>query len=162
MNWDMISTVAEAVGAAGVIITLIYLARQVREANQNVAIEANQQLGRDLASHGAVVMGDENVDALLKGLKSFSTLTPQEQVKFDNAVAVYVNFVEATLLHNEAGRIEDVRVMLGNYLGPRLFAYPGFEEWWLHGEKGGFGDYTQREIDLMIEKYRGTKGFWSI
>ena len=160
MDWNAISTIAESVGAAGVIISLIYLARQVRESNQNAAIEANERLARDYASHGSVVMSDENVEIFVKGLNDFFSLTPTERVKFDHSMAAYVNLVEATLLHNQAGRIEDVYEMLSNYLGPRLFAYPGAEQWWTHGRKAGFGDYTQRAIDQMIECNRDTSGFW--
>lgn len=160
MEWDAISTIAESIGAIGVIGSLIYLARQVRESNQNAAIEANEQIGRDYASHGSVVMSDENVEVFIKGLNDFFSLTPIERVKFDHSMAAYVNLVEASLLHNQAGRIEDVTEMLSNYLGPRLFAYPGAEQWWTHGRKAGFGDYTQRAIDQIIERNRGSTGFW--
>ena len=160
MEWDAISTIAESIGAAGVIISLIYLARQVRESNQNSVIEANERLARDYASHGSVVMSDENVQIFVKGLNDFFSLTPTERVKFDHSMAAYVNLVEATILHNQAGRIEDVFEMLSNYLGPRLFAYPGAEQWWTHGRKAGFGDYTQRAVDQMIEHNRDTSGFW--
>ena len=39
MNWEAISTIAEIVGAGGVIASLIYLAVQVRQSME--AIEAN-------------------------------------------------------------------------------------------------------------------------
>ena len=160
MNWEAIGTIAEVVGAIAVVASLIYLARQIREANQNAAIEANERMARDYASHGSVVMSDENVEVFVRGLENFFDLSPSERVKFDHAMAGYVNLIEATLLHNEAGRIEDVLDMLSGYLGRRLFSYPGAEQWWLHGEKTGFGDYTQRAIDKLIEQNRETPGFW--
>ena len=160
VNWQAISAVAEALGAAGVIATLLYLAIQIRQANSNDRVDGLQQLGRDYANHSAVVMRDENVAAFIKGLNSYRDLTPEERVKFDICVAGYINVVEVGLYHAEVNRLDEVLEMLSNYLGPRLFAYPGLRDWWQHGKKGGFGESTQAWVDEEIQKNKDTEGFW--
>lgn len=42
MNWDAISAVGEIVGAAAVVLTLIYLAVQIRQNNKHLAQEAQR------------------------------------------------------------------------------------------------------------------------
>lgn len=44
MNWGAVQAVAELVGAAGVILSLIYLAIQVRQNTQSLRTAANQEL----------------------------------------------------------------------------------------------------------------------
>ena len=160
MNWDAISTVAEIVAAVGVIATLLYLARQIRDGNENDRIDAIQQIARDYATHSAIVMSDENVGAFIKGLNSYGDLKREERVKFDFCMAGYINVVEVTIYHAEVDRVDDVLVMLSNYLGPRLFAYLGMVEWWQHGHKSGFAESTQMWVDKQIEKNKNTSGFW--
>jgi hypothetical protein len=160
MNWEAIGALAEVFGAVGVITTLLYLSFQVRQSVKDTRASAIQQLGRDYADHSAVVMSDENVSAFVKGLTSYSSLLPEERLKFDACATGYVNLVEHTLYHTEAGRLTEVVEMLQNYLGPRLLAYPGFEEWWHQGEKSGFGRPTQGWIDEQLERQRGGKRFW--
>lgn len=43
MNWDAIGAVAEAVGAAGVILSLIYLALQIQRATVTANASAHHQ-----------------------------------------------------------------------------------------------------------------------
>jgi hypothetical protein len=70
MNWEALGASAELLGAIGVIVTLLYLAAQIRQSLKDTRAEALQQLSRDYMTHGAVVMQDENVGAFLNGLSS--------------------------------------------------------------------------------------------
>lgn len=160
MNWEAIGSVAETLGALGVMASLIYLAVQLRQSKRDVRADALQQLGRDYAAHGSIVMQDENVTAFIKGLKCYSNLTATERVKFDYCATGFINIVESALYHGEAGRLDEVVVMLKEYLGPRVFAYSGFRAWWEHGRKAGFGEPTQAWVDEQIIQNKDTVGFW--
>ena len=160
MNWEAIGSVAEVVGAIGVIVSLLYLAIQVRQGNKNHVVDSHQQIARDWGASCAVVMRDENVSAFIKGLSEYEDLTAEERVKFDMCVGIFINVVEVTIYHAEAGRLDEVLEMLNNYLGPRLFAYPGLEKWWRHGNRAGFSHETQAWVDKQIERNRGGVTFW--
>jgi hypothetical protein len=43
MNWDAISTIAEVVGAAAVVVSLIYLAVQIQQNTKQVEEQARGQ-----------------------------------------------------------------------------------------------------------------------
>ena len=160
INWDAIGAIAEALGAIGVVATLIYISRQFHQSLVDAKAEANIQLGREYTSHQAIVISDENIGAFIKGLESFSSLSPEERVKFGVCVTGYVNVVEATLMLNEAGRSHEELEMQQNYLSTRLFSYPGFEEYWRLSKKSGFGKATQDWVDRQIEANRGGPRFW--
>ena len=160
MTWEVIATIAEVTAAIGVVISLIYLARQIRQTRLDSEVTANQETGRDYANHLSVVMSDGNTEAFIKGLNSYSSLTPAERYKFDFCMAGYLNIAEVIILHNEAGRSEELLEMVTENFGPRVFAYPGAREWWEHGNKGGFGKSTQDWVDEMFERNKSVSGFW--
>ena len=105
-------------------------------------------------------MRDENVSAFIKELNTYEDLTAEERVKFDLCVGIFLNVVEVTIYHAEAGRLDEVLEMLHNHLGPRLFAYPGLEKWWRNGNRAGFSPETQDWVDKQIERNRGSAVFW--
>jgi len=160
MNWEVIATVAEVAAAIGVVVSLVYLARQIRQASLDSEAGATQEIARDYANLLSVILSDDNADAFMKGLHSYDSLTPVERYKFDFCMAGYLNLVEVVLNHNEAGRGEDVIEMVTENFGPRVFAYPGAREWWIHGNKAGFAKSTQAWADMMFEKNAETPGFW--
>ena len=160
MNWEVIGTVAEVAAAVGVIVSLVYLARQIRQTHLDSEVNANRNAGRDYSNHLTVVMADENTDAFIKGLSSYASLTPAERYKFDFCMAGYINLVEVILLQNEAGRASELLDMVTDNFGPRVFAYPGAKEWWDHGKKGGFAKSTQQWVDMMLEQNKGAPRFW--
>ena len=160
MNWEAVGTIAEVAAAIGVIISLIYLARQIRQASLDSEVSANLEAARDYANHLSVVSSDENAETFMKGLNSYDSLTPTERYKFDFCMAGYVNLVEVILVHNEAGRAPELLEMVTDNFGPRVFAYPGAKAWWDHGQKGGFANSTQQWVDVMFEKNTGVTGFW--
>ena len=160
MNWEAVGSLAETVGAVGVIGTLIYIAIQVRQTNRNLYVDAHQQVVRDYESHHSAVVQDENVEAFIKGLNNYSSLNPEERAKFDFCLAGYVNLIEETIYQADAGRLGEVLEMWRHYLGPRIFAYSGFRDWWVHGNRAGFAESTQTMVDTLIELNKDTEGFW--
>ena len=57
MNWDAVGAIAEAIGAAGVIATLVYLARQVRQ-NTHTIKSNDDRLKAELAQNRAVTLAN--------------------------------------------------------------------------------------------------------
>ncbi len=69
MNWDAIGAVAEALGAAGVIASLLYLAIQVRASTRASAVEAKLQSTRLLGeTMDVVIHSPELADIYGRGL----------------------------------------------------------------------------------------------
>jgi hypothetical protein len=160
LNWEALGALAETLGAAAVVATLLYLSHQVRQGLKDARAEGLQQLSRDYSAHSAVVMSDENVGPFVKGLTSYESLAPEERLKFDLCATGFVNIVENAIYHSEAGRLDEVLEMLEGNLGPRLFSYPGFGDWWLHGQKCGFAKSTQQWVDRQLASNEGGARFW--
>ena len=83
MNWDAIGAVGEILGAAAVVATLIYLARQMRqEARANTA----EAMGSWLADYNGMVLeilrDPEVAQILRQGLTDFEQLSKNDQMRF--------------------------------------------------------------------------------
>ncbi len=82
MNWDAISAVSETMAAVGVIITLIYLAAQIRESNKTNTAVALQHTAAKSQDRLIAVASNPSLAAIFG--KSFNELdeTQQSQAKF--------------------------------------------------------------------------------
>lgn len=65
MNWDAVGAVAESVGAIGVVITLLYLAREMRRNAKATSMHAYQQLLDHISEISRTIIQDSEVRALL-------------------------------------------------------------------------------------------------
>ncbi len=158
MDLTQLANLGEFIGGVAVLVTLIYLAIQVRQSNQNDRLSALKETIALYSSHGAIVASDEHVGAFVKGLRDYGSLGPEERVKFNMCVAGYLNVIEVTRAHQT--RLDDVVEAVGPYFGSRLFAYSGFRDWWEHDARAGFLPETIAVVDQLVEAYRDSPGFW--
>jgi hypothetical protein len=99
LNWDAIGAIGEVLGAVAVVVTLIYLAVQLR---QNTVAT----LGDRLDAHFDSICGwyqqlsDATVaDIWLRGVRGFNALSQVEQVQFNSlAIQVMLSYEEARTL----------------------------------------------------------------
>ena len=90
MNWDAVAAVAEAIGTLAVLVSLIYLAFQIRQSTQQFArgVEANQLAAfeRNVESANRIrellILHPDLSQLLLRGFKSYKTLQRDEKFRF--------------------------------------------------------------------------------
>jgi hypothetical protein len=109
MNWDAIGAVGEIFGAIGVIITLAYLASQIRQNTRASKSEALQSLAESGASMNAMVVGDEEVARIFSaGLSDeYEQLNPIERTRFTFLIAQWILAYEAVYLQHGLGTVTD-------------------------------------------------------
>lgn len=92
MNWDAISAVSELIGTAAVIITLIYLASQIRQSNLQGQGEAYSAW---ITTWNETIKGwiqdRDTVQIMQRGFDDMSTLSRVEQAIFSHQVAAMIN-----------------------------------------------------------------------
>ncbi len=82
MNWEAISAIGEAVGAAAVVFTLIYLAIQVRHAREQQEVQtAGIAIQTSMYAAESLFLGD-NPELIKRGLEDLSSLDPGERSTF--------------------------------------------------------------------------------
>ncbi len=160
MNWEALGAIAETIGAIGVIGSLLYLALQIRQGNRDASVQAHQGIGQEYTAHSAIVTSEAHSTAFLKGLNSYTSLEPEERLKFDYCIAGYINLAEHAMLLSGTGKAATVPDMYEQYVSKRLFSYPGVKDWWDHGDKAGFSSETQAWVDEQLRINQGGKRFW--
>lgn len=84
MNWDAIGAVAETVGSIAVLITLGYLALQIRQANRIAQSTSKNQYKTGVLDTLTAISGDtEASKTYTTGMVDPSSMTLHEMVRFD-------------------------------------------------------------------------------
>lgn len=81
MNWDAIGAISELVGAATVVISVLYLALQVRQTNRQSATDSGTDVLAEMNRLQEFVLSDPGGATLLLKLKNGDDLSPEEQTK---------------------------------------------------------------------------------
>ena len=94
----------------------------------------------------------------MKGLRDYWSIGPAERVKFNMCVAGHTNVIETIVTHERA--LDEDLSFVEAYYGSRLFAYPGFRDWWKHTDERARMPETISAVNRGIESSRETHGFW--
>lgn len=90
MNWDAVGAIAESIGALAVVLSLIYVAIQIRqntqqfsrsvEANQLAAFERNVESGNRIRE--LLILHPDLAELLLRGFESYKGLERPDKFRF--------------------------------------------------------------------------------
>ena len=127
MNWDALGAVGELVGALAVLITLIYLAHQIRQNTRAVRLESRNTL-QQAFSHVASLMANspDIAELFLKGCKDYRALSLADRLRFSSVLQNLLFSIE--LQHMQFK--EEVNEVSGMERIESLFKYTGVQDWW--------------------------------
>jgi len=135
MNWDAISAVAETVGSLAVLITLAYVAIQLRTANKQREIESLRHNWDGLNQLCELLSeSPEKASIVLRGRESLVDLTDEERMVFEFIHIRMLNTIEGWYLQlmqtSPPGdyREQQIRNIAGVIVF--LFEYEGAREIW--------------------------------
>ena len=138
MNWEAIGTIAELIGAIAVVVSLVYLAVQIRQNTRQVEEQARGQRFMVLGALGDqwrgfrsnVVSSPEVAGIWRRGNGNLSSLSDDERTVFD---LLMVEF------------------------------FWGIAYNWIMGVEDGLGEYLRYEIkdNLLVYDSRGLRDWWA-
>ncbi len=150
MNWDAIGAVAELLAAIGVIVSLIYLAGQIR---RNTRVQKRTNLG-DIAvelytTARCTTTGSELASLVLRGHADLASLDPVERYRYDNFMYAYLANFERALIDARSGdypeeQLVPMRAAIAGYLGT-----DGGHAWW-EQRRTWFTLFGQQSIDEIL------------
>ena len=92
MNWDAIAAVGELLGASAVLVTLIYLAVQIRQNTSAVATATYESTMTGFNDINIVVAGNPALASVLdRGCQNPDSLNTEEVVQFNFLLRCYSN-----------------------------------------------------------------------
>ena len=108
MNWDAIGAVAELLSGAIVVVTLAYLAMQIRNAERATRIASVAQTAEATDRWLSGIVGDADLCSLYhRGMREYSELSGTERQRFRLLVVQFLRSVEGAWVQRELGMLSD-------------------------------------------------------
>ena len=157
MNWEAISAIGQLVGALAVVISLIYLAREVRS-NARATRQAAMRSTLDVLNRHTQQITEHADLAELRnrGFEDFESLEGADRARF------------GSLMHQLFRNLEDVYYQhLEGHLDPRVWrgievvvrevnAQPGVQAWW-RSHSHWFGEEFAKFVNQQQANSQGSK-----
>jgi len=150
MDWNMLGAVAELVAALGVIVTLLYLSRQIRSASLESQRSRYSELTGQIATAGnAWASSDVLSDIMFRGLTNPSSLEPAEAFRFYSTVFGFMKAWEASFHYALEQGVHDwgavgLRGAMESYM-----AFPGMQRYF-EERRAWYSPEFQAEVTRLI------------
>jgi len=128
MNWEAISAVSEIVGAVAVVISLIYVAAQIRQNTKMMRATAKQGLTE--ASQNLIYTAIDKSEEWVKLTTGDDASTREEDARMSLMVRAMLRGFESQCYQYESGLIEDDEWRALQTAIKDLCSLPGFNKYW--------------------------------
>jgi predicted small secreted protein len=105
MNWNAVEAISSAIGAAGVIVTIVYLAYQIRHNTQSIEGQTEQALMT--LEKEVYSMIAEHASVYRRGTSDMSDLDADEALQFEYIVAAEMSLVYSAFVQHRRKLISD-------------------------------------------------------
>ena len=105
MNWGAIGSISEVVGAIGVIVTLVYLAQQIRQNTEQSRLSSIHQLTTRINLAFDPIYSGENTRVWTKGLTNPDSLSVEDRQVFDLLMNRVIATFDSTTYQYEHGAV---------------------------------------------------------
>jgi hypothetical protein len=145
VNWEAISAIGQIVGALAVVISLIYVAREIRRNARAERLAGMNSLIRWL---GELVAHPHVRELYYRGIHDFESLKGADIVGFSTLMAQLFRMYEEVYYQHLEGHL-DQRVRRGAEAPMReLIGYPGIQAWW-RLRSHWFGEEFVKHVDQL-------------
>ncbi len=108
MNWDAIGAIAEGLGAAGVIASLLYLGVQVRASTRAAAVDAKLASTRMYTDYLVLLVESPELNELMiRGRSNLESLDREGYLRFSNLALISFSFFSAGFFQYKKGTLSD-------------------------------------------------------
>ena len=131
MNWEMAASGAEIIGAIAVVISVVYLAIQVREQTRESMQAAITSAIDAFSDYEKLVATDASLaSVLIRGEGSGKSLSPVEERRFDSLMSIEFAIYERWFTDSRrTGLGQEHNELMASMLKLRLVE-PGVSDWW--------------------------------
>ena len=133
MNLESLGNLGEFIGGLAVIVTLTYLAFQVRQGTKTLRANSVHELTENILRASATLLEPENAEVFLRGARSYSSLTPEEKLRFGIILGLFIGRFDTVLEYRERSMVDDAYVEWQADTVRLIFSNPGVREWWKSG-----------------------------
>ena len=153
MNWDAIGAIGEVVGATAVVLTLIYLAVQLRVNTKALQSSTFQSISEATARTFEVTGTTPDLaEITLKAQGGLDKLSEVEKIRFRSMLMASFRRIESVYIHESMGAILPKHSSGFKRSTLSILAHPGILEWW-HDTKDAFTSEFVKWIDSGLKEH---------
>ena len=131
MDWETIAAASEMVAALGVIVSLLYLARQVRSATDTARTSTYQAVVADFgALNRSMAESADLSDLFIQAMEDYDSLTPEERARISQVIFVCFHNFENMYYQYRKGYLEEDMWLGWKRMMLTYAARPGFQTYW--------------------------------
>jgi hypothetical protein len=142
--------IAELLGVVAVVVTLIFLAVQIRQNTRQLESQALREAIYDFLDSYAKFTADEiNAKNFRMGLNKFESLTQEEKAVFHSKGQILINSFFLVLSHHDKGLIDNETFNAMEIFFLKILKSPGANQWWeqfKHHPPKSFTSYIDKRL----------------
>ncbi len=150
MDLAYYANLAEIFGTVAIVVSLVYVAVQIRQNTRTTRLATGQNISRDLREANAIVASDANMaEILLKGVENEVELTRAERLRLYFYLNLAYRVYENAYYQRQEGALDAYvwEGILGNMkFGKRASVYQAFWRDRKHVFSRGFQDFYDNEV----------------
>ena len=131
MNWNAIGAIGEILGAIAVLVTLIYLARQIRHNTEETRAARVEGTLKDQAKYNQMLAQDSDLARIYwTAVEDVDQLTDAEKNRWIHTCSVVLRNSEIAYFHYRQGHLpEPIHLSRERWIR-RFMGTSGFRWWW--------------------------------
>ena len=132
MNWTALSAMADILASIGVIISLVYLAVQVKQSAAVIKLAGFEKMFDKLTDQTSLIVENEDVASIyLRGQESYNSLSETEQIRFHMYMSGMMQSLNIIFTQSTRDLIDPVVFKhTADIYFEKVLTPPGVREWW--------------------------------
>lgn len=130
MNWTALSAISEIIGTGAVVISLLYLASQIRTQNREARIASVHDITDAFKRATSSLQSEELASVFARGSRGFESLSETEQIRFISIFHGLFRVWEEAFYRHQHGRLDEPIWSAINAQYAPYLSLPGIQSVW--------------------------------
>jgi hypothetical protein len=157
VNWEAIGAIAELLGALGVIISLVYLATQIRQNTQSVRMSSHHGIADQFTQTNLAAVHDPQlIDLITRGSLDAESLSDAERARFYAYIMAIFRTYEELFQLDRKGLADNELWEARQRSMRNWLARPGVRTWWSTEWSEAYVDSFRAVVEEEIKKSDST------
>lgn len=150
MNWNAVAALSEAVGSLAVVISVAYLAIQIRKQTRESLLAATRELAAQFQDALKAVTEDEEFAAIyLKSVQDYDALENVDRIRAGLFFQRVCRIMEQQHLHRMRRNLDSAFFESIDLGFKEFLTFPGVQRWW-ELSNDNFAPAFRRRVNEMI------------
>ena len=131
MNWDAINAVSQFISSVAVVLSVLYLAKEVHRSTRVARVAAQDAAAAAVRQVTNTFMENAEMSRIWgAGLEDLKTLSPEDQARFFHATHQFLKALETIHFHQLNGLMDEQLWLGWQELLRHYIAAPGIARYW--------------------------------